>query len=45
MICISHDVYSSLVIFEIIKSRRVRGTGHVTRMGKVEEHAGFGGEI
>jgi hypothetical protein len=29
-----HDLYSSPSIIRIIKSRRMRWTGHVTRMGR-----------
>jgi hypothetical protein len=29
-----HDLYSSLNIIRIMKSRRMRGSGHVTRIGE-----------
>ena len=41
-----NDLYSSSNIVRVIKSRRMRWTGHVARM-RVEEMCiqGFGGEI
>jgi len=38
------DLYSSPNIVRVIKSRRMRWAGHVARMGRVEECAGFGRE-
>jgi hypothetical protein len=34
-----HDLYSSLNIVRVIKSRRMRWTGHVARMGRREAQA------
>jgi hypothetical protein len=36
-----HDLYSSPSIIRIIKSRRMRWTGHVARMGKGEMRIGY----
>jgi hypothetical protein len=36
-----HNVYSSPSIIRMIKSRRVRWTGHVERMGRRGMHIGF----
>jgi len=36
-----NDLYSSPNIIRMIKSRRMRWTGHVTRMGGREVHRGF----
>jgi hypothetical protein len=33
-----HDMYSSLNVIRIIKSRRMRWAGHVARFGGKEEH-------
>jgi hypothetical protein len=33
-----HDLYSSLRIIRIMKSKRMRWAGHVARMGGEEEH-------
>jgi hypothetical protein len=33
-----HDLYSSPSIIQIIKSRRMRWTGHVARMGRKGTH-------
>jgi hypothetical protein len=35
------DLYSSPNIIRVIKSRRMRWAGHLTRMGKREVHTGF----
>jgi hypothetical protein len=39
-----HDLYSSPNIMQVIKSKRMRWAGHVTRMGKGEAYTGCGGE-
>ena len=40
-----NDLYSSAYIIRVIKSRRMRGAGHVARMGGEERRIqGFGGE-
>jgi hypothetical protein len=39
-----HNLYSSPSIIRIIKSRRVRWEGHVTRMGRREMHINIGGK-
>jgi hypothetical protein len=36
-----HDLYSSLIIVQVIKSRRVRWAGHVARRGRREACIGF----
>jgi hypothetical protein len=36
-----NDLYSSLNILRIIKSRRIRWAGHVARMGEVKACTGF----
>jgi hypothetical protein len=36
-----YSLYSSPNIIRVIKSRRLRGAGHVARMGRVEVHTGF----
>jgi hypothetical protein len=36
-----NDLYSSPSIVRVIKSRRMRKTGHVARMGRGEVHTGF----
>jgi hypothetical protein len=36
-----HDLYSSPTIVWVIKSRRMRWTGHVARMGRGEACTGF----
>jgi hypothetical protein len=36
-----HDLYSSLNIVRVIKSRRMRWAGHVARMGEGEVFTGF----
>jgi hypothetical protein len=36
-----HNLYSSLNIVKVIKSRMMRWTGHVARMGKGEVFTGF----
>ena len=36
-----NDLYSSPNIFRVIKSRRMRWAGHVTRMKTGEAHTGF----
>jgi hypothetical protein len=36
-----HSLYSSLNIFTVIKSRRMRWAGHVARMGRGEVFTGF----
>jgi hypothetical protein len=36
-----NDLYSSLNIVRVIKSRRVRWTGHVARMGRRKAHSGL----
>jgi hypothetical protein len=36
-----YNVYSSPSIIRMIKSRRTRWAGHVTRMGRKEMHIGF----
>jgi hypothetical protein len=36
-----HDLYSSLNIIRVIKSRRIRWAGHVARMGRREVLTGF----
>jgi hypothetical protein len=36
-----NDLYSSTNIFRVIKSRRMRWAGHVARMGRGQERAGF----
>jgi hypothetical protein len=38
-----HNLYASPNIFRIIKSRRVRWTGHVANMGEEECIQGFSG--
>ena len=35
------DLYSSPIIFRMIKSRRMRWAGHVARMGEGEAYTGF----
>jgi hypothetical protein len=41
-----NDLYSSPNIVRVMKSRRMRWVGHVTRMGGEERRIqGFGGEI
>jgi hypothetical protein len=35
------DLYSSPNIIRVIKSKRVRLTGHVARVGRVEVYTGF----
>jgi len=38
-------LYSSPIVFRVIKSRRMRWAGHVARMGGKERHTQcFGGE-
>jgi hypothetical protein len=37
----ANDLYSSPYIIRVIKSRRMRWSGHVARMGTREVHAGF----
>ena len=39
-----YALYSSTNIIRVIKLKRLRWAGHVARMGKGEEHTGFGGE-
>jgi hypothetical protein len=39
-----NDLYSSPNIVRVIKSKRVRWTGHVARMGGKRRVQGFGGE-
>ena len=39
-----NDMYTSPNIFRLIKSRRMRWTGHVARMGEERRIQGFGGE-
>jgi len=39
-----NDLYSSPVIFRVIKLRRMKWAGHVARMGRGEAYTGFGGE-
>jgi hypothetical protein len=36
-----HNLYSSPSIIRIIKSRRIRWTGHVARRGRRGPHMGF----
>jgi hypothetical protein len=36
-----HDLYSSPIIIRMIKSRRMRWTGHVTGMWRRRTHVGF----
>jgi hypothetical protein len=36
-----HNLYSSSSVIKLIKSRRMRWTGHVARMGRKEMHIGF----
>jgi hypothetical protein len=36
-----HALYSSPNIVRVIKSRRIRGAGHVARMGRREARIGF----
>jgi hypothetical protein len=36
-----HNLYSSLSIIRMIKSRRMRWAGHVTRMGRRGKHIGY----
>jgi hypothetical protein len=36
-----NDLYSSLNIVRVIKSRRMRWVGHVARMGRGEAYTGF----
>jgi hypothetical protein len=36
-----NDLYSSLNIIRIIKSKRMRWAGHVARVGEREMHTGF----
>jgi hypothetical protein len=36
-----HNLYSSPSIIRVIKSRRIRGEGHVARMGKRGTHIGY----
>jgi hypothetical protein len=36
-----NDLYCSLSIFRVIKSRRMRWAGHVARMGRREAYTGF----
>jgi hypothetical protein len=36
-----NNLYSSPSIIRMIKSRRMRSVGHVTRMGRREMHIGF----
>ena len=38
------DLYCSLNIVRVIKSRRMRWVGHVARMGEKRHVHGFGGE-
>jgi len=40
-----NDLYSSLSIVLVIKTRRMRGAGHVARMGEDTCIQDFGGEI
>jgi hypothetical protein len=35
------DLYPSSIIFRVIKSRRLRWAGHVSRVGRREAHTGF----
>jgi hypothetical protein len=37
------DVYSANIVW-VIKSRKIRWTGHVARMGEERDIQGFGGE-
>jgi hypothetical protein len=39
-----HTLYSSPSIIRMIKSRRMRWAGHVTRMGRRGMHIGYGWE-
>jgi hypothetical protein len=39
-----NDLYSSLNIMRVIKSRRMRWAGHVVRMGGERSLQGFGGQ-
>jgi hypothetical protein len=39
-----NDLYSSLNIFRVIKSRRMRWAGHVARMGRGEAIQCYSGE-
>jgi len=39
-----NDLYCSLNIVRVIKSRRMRWAGHVARMGEERRIQGFGGE-
>jgi hypothetical protein len=36
-----NDLYSTLIIIRVIKSRRMRWAGHVARAGRGEVHTGF----
>jgi hypothetical protein len=36
-----HDLYCSLILVRVIKSRRMRLAGHVARMGRKEACIGF----
>jgi hypothetical protein len=36
-----HDLYCTPIIVRVIKSRRMRWTGHVARMGRKEACTGF----
>jgi hypothetical protein len=40
-----HDLYSSPDIVRVIKSRRMRGTGHMAHMGGEKCLQGFGWEV
>jgi hypothetical protein len=40
-----NDLYSSPYAVWVIKSTRIRWTGHVAHMGRGEAYTGFGGEI
>jgi hypothetical protein len=39
-----NDLYFSPNMVQMIKSRRMRWAGHVSRMGRGEAYTGFGGE-